>query len=360
LTTRVLLTEAGTVPSNNLVRSLRAAGDFVIVGCSVDRFVLKKSDADRKYLVPVESHPAFVEILGDIVCKEGVDLLIPTSDPDVWTISQVRDQLPCRIFLPRAQTIQVCQDKYELTTLLRSRGIPAPRTVAVTTLGAIDELFECLGGGPLWCRLRVGCAGRGASFVRTPAEAREWIHVWRRHGVPETSFTLSEFLPGRDYGCQSLWRNGELVLAKALERLSYLPGPNHPSAVASLSALAKTTADRRIVDLSTAAVRAIDQRATGVFGVDLRADGQGVPMVTEINAGRMYASMNLLDLTGVHNMAAIYVKLALGQLVQLDTQYELSEDYYIVRGVDAPAGVFHADELFEGIDVTLDARQSAQ
>jgi carbamoyl-phosphate synthase large subunit len=356
----VLLAEAGTVPSNNLVRSLRAAGDFAIVGCSADRFLLKKSDVDRKYLVPVASHPAFVEVLVDIIRKEGVAVLIPTSDPMVWTICQVRDRLPCRICLPSAPTIRVCQDKYELTTLLRSHGVPAPRTLPVTTFDALEDLFERLGGAPLWCRLRAGSAGRGASLVRTLAEAREWLRVWRRHGVSETTFTLSEYLPGRDYACQSLWRDGELVLAKAHERLSYLPGPIHPSAVATLSALAKTTADRRVVDIGTAAIRAIDKSATGVFGVDLRSDAQGLPMVTEINAGRMYATTNLLDLTGTYNMAAIYVKLALGDPVHLDTPYDLSEDYYLVRAVDTPPAVFHADELFDGIDVALDARQSAQ
>jgi carbamoyl-phosphate synthase large subunit len=356
----VLLAEAGSVPSNNVVRSLRAAGDFVIIGCSADRFLLKKSDADRKYLMPVASHPAFVEVLVDVIRKEGVDLLIPTSDPMVRTIGQVRDRLPCRIFLPSIPTIRVCQDKYELTTLLRSRGVPVPPTLPVVTLDALDDLFERLGGAPLWCRLRTGGAGRGASFVRTPAEAREWLRVWRRHGVPEAAFTLSEYLPGRDYACQSLWRDGELVLVKAHERLSYLPGPIHPSAVATLSALAKTTADERVVDVGTAAVRAIDERATGVFGVDMRSDAQGMPLVTEVNAGRMYATTNLLDLTGAYNMAAIYVKLALGDPVHLDTPYDLSEDYYLVRAVDTPPAVFHADELFDGIDMTLDARQATQ
>ena len=45
---RVLVTSAGTGPSNNLMRSL-VHGDpsSVLAGCDSDRFILKKSPAQR-------------------------------------------------------------------------------------------------------------------------------------------------------------------------------------------------------------------------------------------------------------------------------------------------------------------------
>lgn len=350
--TRVLLAEAGSVAGNNVARSLRAAGPWVIVGCSSDRFLLKKSDADRRYLVPVPSHPSFVDALVEIVRKEAVDVLVPTSDPLARIVGRARDVIPCGTLLPDDATIDLCQDKYDIARVLGARGIPTPRTIAVTGLATVDEAFERL-GGPLWCRLRRGSAGRGASLVRTAQEAREWLRLWEAHGEAATAFALADYLPGRDYACQSLWREGELVLVKAHERLSYLRGRLHPSAAATVSEVGRTIDNRGVVDVATAAVRAIDPRATGVFGVDLRADGRGTPAVTEINAGRMYATTTLLDLTGAHNMAATYVDLALGRPVRFDTPYDLSDDYYIVRGVDTAASVFHADELFDGIDDSL-------
>src|SRR5438128_850737 len=135
--TRVLLAEAGSVAGNNVARSLRAAGEAVIVGCSSDRFLLKKSDADRKYLVPVASHPSHVDALAQIVRTEAIDVVIPTSDELVRTIGRARDCLPCRTFLPADATIDLCQDKYELARALRVRAIPAPRTIPVTTMAAV-------------------------------------------------------------------------------------------------------------------------------------------------------------------------------------------------------------------------------
>ena len=76
----------------------------------------------------------------------------------------------------------------------------------------------------------------------------------------------------------------------------------------------------------------------------------GVPCITEINAGRFSSGTNILDLTGKHNMAATYVRVALGEPVDLREEYDVAEDYYMLRDLDTPPGVFHAEELFEGIE----------
>jgi hypothetical protein len=77
--------------------------------------------------------------------------------------------------------------------------------------------------------------------------------------------------------------------------------------------------------------------------------------VTEINVGRPLAGTNLLDLTGKHNMMLTYVRLALGEPVELQDERDVAEDGYAVRDFDTLPGIFHADELFDGIhDARLD------
>ena len=55
----------------------------------------------------------------------------------------------------------------------------------------------------------------------------------------------------------------------------------------------------------------MDDRATGVFCVDLKEDEAGRPLVTEINAGRFFTTSNFLAEAGA-NMPYSYVELALG------------------------------------------------
>ncbi len=41
---------------------------------------------------------------------------------------------------------------------------------------------------------------------------------------------------------------------------------------------------------------------------------------------------------------------ALGEPVDLCEEYDVAEDYYMLRDLDTPPAVFHAEELFEGIE----------
>jgi carbamoyl-phosphate synthase large subunit len=351
--TRVLILRAGTGASNNLIRSLRA-GDpsLFIVGCHADRFVLKKSPADKNYLTPPFTHPAFPDALCYIIAVEQINLLMPNSDPDVKTVSDLREQIPCRLFLPSKAVIELCQDKLALATFLRSHGVPAPATYAVTGPDPIEEIFRRLAASSrLWCRVRVGSGSVGAIPVRTPEQARAWISYWEEmRGVSASFFTLSEYLPGRSFACQSLWKDGQPILVKTYERLSYFGSEGNPSATSSVAALAKIVSEPRLVETSAQAVRALDGRASGAFDVDLRDDRHGIAQVTEINAGRLISGTNLFDLTGRHNMASTYVRLALGQPVAIDEPYDVVEDYYMVRDFDTLPDIFHADDFFEGID----------
>ncbi len=350
---RLLVMGAGTGGSNNLARSLRA-GDpsLFIIGCNADRFVLKKSPADRNYLILPCDHPDFLSSLRDVVKTGKIDLLIPNSDADVRVVSQLRERIPCRLFLPRHAVIERCQDKYALSAFLRARGVAAPLTYAVKDLAGIDDIFHQLAPrSRVWCRIRTGSGSRGAIPVIRPEQARSWISYWQEmRGVAPSSFTLSEYLPGRDFAVQALWKDGTLILLKICERLSYFGGGSQPSGTSSTPALGKIVFESRVVEVCRKAIRALDERASGVFSIDLKEDAGGVPCVTEINAGRFCMITSIFDLTGKHNMAATYVRLALREPVEIREEYDVAEGYYLVRDLDTVAGIFHADELFEGIE----------
>jgi carbamoyl-phosphate synthase large subunit len=168
-------------------------------------------------------------------------------------------------------------------------------------------------------------------------------------GVAVDSFILSEFLPGRDFGCQSLWKDGELVLIKTYERLSYLGTGSRPAQVSSVAALAKTIRDPRVADVCAKAIKLLDPHASGVFSVDLKEDAEGRPCITEINAGRFSSATNVFDLAGEHNMAAMFVRLAAGERIALRQAYDAVEDWYMLRDIDSPPRMFHASEFFDNV-----------
>jgi carbamoyl-phosphate synthase large subunit len=196
----------------------------------------------------------------------------------------------------------------------------------------------------------------GAIPVARAEQARAWITYWdEMRGVSPDAFTLSEYLPGRDFSAHSLWRDGGPLLTKTCERLSYFVAGGSPSGTSSVSALSKTGQHPEVAAVCVAAVRAIDPRATGVFNFDLKESAAGVPCVTEINAGRFSSGPGLFDLAGKHHMSALYLRLALGEPVELADEYDAADDVYALRDLDTEPGLFHADQLFEGIE---DAREA--
>jgi carbamoylphosphate synthase large subunit len=353
---RVLLTGAGSGAANSLMRDLRAGdGDLVFVGCSADRFALTKSPADRNYLIDPVDHPGHVNGLRRILVEERIDLLIPTSDDAVRVIAQARDTLPARVFLPSAETVEQCQDKYQLASRLTAQGVPAPRTCPIAALADVEPAFATLGGGPLWCRTRGGSGSSGAAPVTTPEQARWWISYWSEmRGVPVASFTLSEYLPGRDFFAQGLWDRGELVVIKTCERISYFVVGGAPSGISSASRLSKTVDEPRVMEICVAAIQALDPAASGTFNFDLREDASGRPCITDINAGRFPAGTGIFNLTGKHNLALLYLRLGLGEPLDTRGEHDSTDLCYQLRDLDALPAVFRPDELFERIEDARD------
>ena len=348
---RVLVTGAGSGLGNNVIRSLRAAEPaLAVVGCHSDRFLLKKSDADVSYLVPPAHDAAHVGALRRLAARERIALIVPTSDQDVRVVSRHRRRLGARVFLPRHPVIELCQDKYRVSAFLRRRGVPAPLTLAVRRGDDVARLFRRLPRGRAWCRVRRGSGSYGAAPVDSAAQARAWMRLWREmRGVPATDFTLCEYLPGRDFGCQSVWDRGRLVLAKTFERLAYFGGGSQPSGVSSVASLARSVNEPAVVDVCRAAITALDPRGSGLFCIDLKADGAGVPHVTDVNVGRFSLTTGLYDLIGKHSTAEVYVGLALGRPVEIAEPYDVAPDHYLIRDVDTTPAIVHAEELFESI-----------
>jgi hypothetical protein len=162
---------------------------------------------------------------------------------------------------------------------------------------------------------------------------------------PIEEFTLSEYLPGRDFNVQGIWREGRIVLMKMCERLSYLDGENRPSGMSSTPAVAKTLRDDAVLDICDEAIKFIAPNASGVFNFDLKQDEHRRARITEINAGRFAMITNIYDFTGRHNMAQLYVRLALGEVPDINEPRDIAPDHYLVRDYDTNPLIASLDEI---------------
>ena len=75
---------------------------------------------------------------------------------------------------------------------------------------------------PFWVRdfAEGSTSGKGSFKAESVAELQAWATINR--GIPE--FMLSEFLPGRNLACFTLFSNGRLVKYGVAERIEYVMG----------------------------------------------------------------------------------------------------------------------------------------
>lgn len=140
-----------------------------------------------------------------------------------------------------------------------------------------------------------------------------------------------------------------MLRAQSTEFLDYFAGGNNPSGVFSLSGLAKTVIATEALQVALDAVRALEQRPSGTFCVELRERDDGAPAITEINAGRFPSGIASLLAIGKDNMIALFASAALGQPITVADQYGSALEYYLVRDVDALPQTFLAADILHGI-----------
>lgn len=334
----MLVTGAGGAAAANFVASLRLAPEpFHIVGADTKPYHLELADVQQRYLVPAATHPEYLEAINRVIEREQIELVHPQPDIEVKTLSDHRESIQARLFLPSRETITLCQDKRALIARLISENIPAPLSFLVETKSdltqAIGELMPR--SGKVWLRAIRGAGARASLPVTTFEQGRAWIEYWAEsRAVGWGKFMASEFLPGAEFAFQSLWHRGELITSQARHRLEYLYGYLTPSGQTSTPSVAVTVHRDDINDISTRAIRAVDPSPNGVFCVDLKENIDGVPCVTEINAGRFFTTSNFFAEAG-SNMPYYYVTLAFGKaLPQLPCYNAVPQGYYWVRMMD--------------------------
>jgi hypothetical protein len=338
---RVLVTGCGGPAAVGFTRSLAKTGSYRTVGTDANVFALPFAETEVKYLVPPVGSADFLDVLNRVIADEGIDFVHAQPDAEVLFLSRVRDQLAAPVFLPAQASVELCHDKYLSTLRWAAAGVVVPQTLLLTSPDDLRAAFFAL-AAPLWVRATTGAGGRGSLVGRDFDGAKAWIDLHRGWG----HFTASELLPGRLLTWQSLWSNGELVCAQSRERLSWAMGGATMSGVSGMTGVARTVRRADLDLVAEAAVRAIDERPHGVFGVDLKENADGLPCPTEINIGRFFTTIQFFTELGL-NLPDVYLRVARGMEPEgIGSRYNpLPPDWYWLRAADTPPVLISGEEL---------------
>lgn len=342
---RIYIGGAGGAPSNNFIQSVRrSARGHHLIGASSVPSDLMLADVDERYVVPYAAAPTYRTCILAVLTRTHPSFMHVQSDYEVLAVSRMRDDilaLGVRLFLPSARTIEHCVDKAKSHGIWAAAGLIVPRTILLNTPEDLKRAFDVL-GERIWIRATVGGGGRGALPTGRFDFARAWIDEHDGWG----SFTAAELLTDRSVTWQSIWHEGELVVAQARRRHKWNYGNRTLSGVTGITGVGETCSDEDVTRTALDAISAIDSRPHGVFCVDMTYDRNGVPNPTEINIGRFFTTSYFFTSAGV-NFPEIYCDLALeGRFPSLARKINPLPDGLIwIRGMDVTPVLTTREEL---------------
>jgi len=328
----VLITGSGGYAGIGFTRCLRKApDDILLIGSDADSNYVIFSETDKKVLIPRADSINYLDVLKKIIKQYSIDFIHAQPDIEVKTIAENMNGLNSKVLLPNLKTINICQNKFETYRVLNAKGIPVAKTVMLNDeTDVIDSLKICK--TPMWLRAVKGAGGKGCFLVNGPEEAKIWIDFHNGWG----NFSASEYLPGKNYGCDMLFKDGDLIYSQVKLRLQYVLHKANPLGISGTTGVLQTLDRKDINYLAHEAVSAIDDNPNGVFSVDFKENDKGKLNITEINPGRfLSSSLHLFYKTGFL-LPYYYVLLAFDkELPPFNPMNPIKENTMLVRQVDA-------------------------
>ncbi|QEE25650.1 carboxylate--amine ligase [Rhodanobacter glycinis] len=336
---------AGGAPSNNFIRSLRESSrKDHLIGTTCVPADLFLADTEEKYVVPYATADNYSEKVLGLISKVRPDFIHLQNDYEVRAISRIRDKvvdLGIGLYLPDAETVENCVDKQKSYAIWKAAGVRVPETILLNNENDLKVAFEKL-GPKIWIRAIEGGGGRGA----LPAENYEFAKIWIDRFKGWGTFTASELLSEKTITWQSIWFEGELVVAQTRKRRSWNFGNRTLSGVTGITGVGETCSDPLVDRIAQDAILAIDKRPHGIFSADMTYDFSGFPKPTEINIGRFFTTHYFFTKAGL-NFPEIYCNIALDETFPvLEKKVNPLPDGLIwIRGMDREPVLTTVDEL---------------
>lgn len=349
---RILVTGAGGSPSVNFTRSLRQSNNsYYIVGTDADKYYLQRAEVDTRYLAPAASDTKYIDFLNYIIAEEKIEFVHAQNDVEVAFLSENREKINAKTFFPAKETVNILQDKFESFKVWEKAGIKVPRTVLLSHDTDLQELLDSFGGA-MWIRAISGAGGRGSLPVYDVKTAKNWLDFHEKNGSRDGNFTASELLEPETVTWMSIWKDGELIVAQGRKRLYWELSKVSPSGVTGATGTGLTYSDQDLDAIAEKAVRSIDPSPTGLFGVDMAYDKNGIPNPTEINIGRFFTTHQFFTSAGL-NMPEIFVELALHQKrpVLDNVKNPLADGLVWIRGIDFEPVLSNEKIVQESVDL---------
>lgn len=321
----ILVSGATGVTSRSVVRALRLSETFKdsnFIGTDVcyNRYGIYEGLYKKVYKVPYTNEDSYRSLMEKIIKEEKIDAAIIIPEPEVLYWS--KHPFEVKFFSPPAKFSELVISKKRLYEALSGTGlIPDYQIISKAELLSDESTVKL--SFPLWVRdfSEGSTSGKGSYRPDNYNQLKAWLEI----NPQQNYFMLSEFLPGRNFGCFLFYENGKLRKAAITERLVYFMSKVSISGITGNVAEARMINDDTVIKRSDEAVRKVCQatgeKMHGLVVVDSKENSNGLPMVTEINI-RPIATTSSVAKAGC-NMAEYLLLCALGRSNEISSELQI-------------------------------------
>jgi carbamoyl-phosphate synthase large subunit len=217
--TAVLVTGVGGGGlGHEVLKSLRLAEGYKLVGVDASNSSFGFGDVDEAYVVPPATDDAYIATLIDLCVRRDVQVVIPGSEPELRTISAHRALFAQRNILPLVNTTDVIAtglDKDATMTFLDQNGFARPRSLMIEDVHSLPVNF------PLPAIVKPASGGGGSSDTFVVQEQDELDFVCRYLVRQKRRVLVQEYVgtPTEEYTVGVLHNlSGEFVGSIAVRR----------------------------------------------------------------------------------------------------------------------------------------------
>lgn len=332
---------------NYLNYSIKKNIDFF--GTHNDQNLIKRADKICKFTAVIPSvakKKNYINTSINFIKKYKIDISIPNSDREVHLFSKFRKKLKSKVFLPEHEDIQLCQNKEKFLKFLKFKKFNHPYFISIKNKRDIDIFLKNKRTKRFYIRITKEASegAYGAAILENRKQLQLWLEIWKNFkNIKETSFTLSDYLPGRTFENLLIYKKGELIISKVYENLNYYLTSNAITGAGSTPATAASCGEMKSKLISHETIKIIQEISkqnnsipNGVYHSSVRYDIDNKPNITEINIGRFPSTNGLFNLYGKHNIIDIYFRILLGKKIKLKNiiDSDLGQRVLISRTLD--------------------------
>ncbi len=138
-----MVTGIGGNVGQGILRNIKASPyDISLVGTNIVDFSAGNHLCDAFYKVPYAYEDDYIAAINEIVSKEGVDLILPATDFEVYYLSKAQEELGCPVAASHTETSGIYLDKYDSFRFSDTHNIPFAKSFLPSEYdGSLTEII---------------------------------------------------------------------------------------------------------------------------------------------------------------------------------------------------------------------------